>query len=219
MKFTDGYWQMRQGYEPRYAVQVHEVEIDLKGMTVYAATKKLKTRSDTPGYPMLTIRFSSPMENVIRVQILHHTGGPTRHPEFVLNHADPVLLDIKDGEAVATLTSGELAVQVHKGANWGVEYKAGGQTITSSAEHGIGYVDTPQGRFIHEQLNLRVGECVYGLGERFTAFVKNGQVVDIWNEDGGTRSEQAYKNIPFYLTNQGYGVRVNHPEKVSLEFA
>ncbi len=64
-----------------------------------------------------------------------------------------------------------------------------------------------------------MGECVYGLGERFTPFVKNGQVVDIWNEDGGTSSEQAYKNIPFYLTNRGYGVLVNHPEKVSFEVA
>ncbi|MBE0343802.1 alpha-xylosidase, partial [Paenibacillus sp. 28ISP30-2] len=54
---------------------------------------------------------------------------------------------------------------------------------------------------------------------RFTPFVKNGQVVDIWNEDGGTSSEQAYKNIPFYLSNKGYGVFVNHPEKVSYEIA
>jgi alpha-D-xyloside xylohydrolase len=80
-------------------------------------------------------------------------------------------------------------------------------------------VDTPDGRFIHEQLNIGVGECIYGLGERFSAFVKNGQVVDIWNEDGGTSSEQSYKNIPFYLTNRGYGVFVNHPEKVSFEIA
>ena len=69
---------------------------------------------------------------------------------------------------------------------------------------------------MHEQLALGVGENVYGLGERFTPFVKNGQAVDIWNADGGTGSEQAYKNVPFYLTNRGYGVLVNHPEQVSL---
>ncbi|NCV84242.1 MAG: hypothetical protein EBW41_06175, partial [Actinobacteria bacterium] len=54
--------------------------------------------------------------------------------------------------------------------------------------------------FINIQLNLGVGELVYGLGEHFTPFVKNGQVIEMWNEDGGTASEQAYKNIPFYLT-------------------
>ena len=100
-----------------------------------------------------------------------------------------------------------------------MEYKDGDHLITSSGWRGMGIVDTPEGGFIHEQLNLGVGECVYGLGERFTAFVKNGQVVDMWNEDGGTSSEQAYKNIPFYLTNRGYGVFVNHPEKVSFEVA
>src|SRR5690606_8236021 len=55
--------------------------------------------------------------------------------------------------------------------------------------------------------------------ERFTPFLKNGQVVDIWNEDGGTASEQAYKNVPFYLSSGGYGVFVNHPERVSFEIA
>ena len=31
--------------------------------------------------------------------------------------------------------------------------------------------------------------------------------------------EQSYKNIPFYITNNGYGVFVNHPENVSFEVA
>jgi alpha-glucosidase (family GH31 glycosyl hydrolase) len=48
-------------------------------------------------------------------------------------------------------------------------------------------------------------------------FVKNGQNVGMWNADGGTSSEQAYKNIPFYLSSHGYGVFVNHPEEVEFE--
>ena len=70
---------------------------------------------------------------------------------------------------------------------------------------------------MHEQLDLGVGELVYGLGERFGPLVKNGQSVDVWNADGGTSSEQAYKNVPFYLSNRGYGVLVNHPGHVSFE--
>ena len=38
--------------------------------------------------------------------------------------------------------------------------------------------------------------------------VKNGQVIDLWNEDGGTSSEWSYKNVPFYLTNRGPTFRV-----------
>ena len=82
----------------------------------------------------------------------------------------------------------------------------------------MGYMQTAdRGNHVVEQLSLGVGECVYGLGERFTAFVKNGQVVEIINKDGGTASEQAYKNVPFYLTNRGYGVLVNETGPVSFE--
>ncbi len=93
--------------------------------------------------------------------------------------------------------------------------------MTGSSFGGMGYIRKTDDRssYVREQLDLGVGECVYGLGERFTSFVKNGQVVDIWNRDGGTSSEQAYENIPFYITNRGYGVFVNHPECVSFEVA
>lgn len=106
-----------------------------------------------------------------------------------------------------------------------------GQTLTGHSFRSIGYVKDrttnktrwSDGLYIeHEgymlaELNLGVNEKLYGLGERFGPFVKNGQRVDIWNEDGGTSSELAYKNIPFYLSSKGYGVFVRHAGKVSLE--
>jgi len=219
MKFTDGYWQMRPGFEPHYAAQVHEAKVESDAITVYAPTKRITSRGDTLNLPVISVRFSSPMENVIRVQIVHHKGGLPRQPEFMLQSQKKLSPLINNNDEFASLTSGRLSVRVNKGETWSVEYFAGEQELTSSGWHAIGYVDTPQGRFVHEQLNLGVGECVYGLGERFTSFVKNGQVVEIWNEDGGTSSEQTYKNIPFYLTNRGYGVLIDHPEKVSFEVA
>jgi alpha-D-xyloside xylohydrolase len=165
---------------------------------------------------MLTVRYSSPMDGVIRVQVTHHKGGKTPQPQFQIfdGQTNP---KVTINDAMAELASGELKVQVQRGESWGVTFRAGEQILTGSGWRALGFVDTPDGRFIHEQLNLGVGEYVYGLGERFTPFIKNGQVVDIWNEDGGTASEQSYKNIPFYLTNRGYGVFVNQPDKVSFE--
>jgi len=72
-------------------------------------------------------------------------------------------------------------------------------------------------RFMLNEMSLTVDEKIYGLGERFGPFIKNGQNVGMWNADGGTSSEQAYKNIPFYLSSRGYGVFVNHPEEVEFE--
>jgi len=219
MKFTDGYWQIREGMTPYYAAQAYEVGIESDAVTVYAPTKKLQGRGDTINLPVLTLRFSSPMENVVRVQIIHHKGGRPRKPEFSLYPQPAPQVHIVSDDHAATLLSGQLSVRVQKGENWLVEYMGNDQVLTSSSWRATGFVDTPEGRYVHEQLSLGVGECVYGLGERFTAFVKNGQVIDMWNQDGGTSSEQSYKNIPFYLTNRGYGIFVNHPEQVSFEVA
>lgn len=220
MKFTNGYWLFREDVTPHFAVQVHEVEVEAEALVVYAATRRLTHRGDMLDNPLLTIRFSSPMPNVVRVQLTHHKGKRPLSPQFPLqNHPTPAV-SIQNNDDSASLTSGDLTVRVSKGESWQVAYLDGERLLTQSGWRGMGYVDTEfaQGRrYIHEQLGLSVGENVYGLGERFTPFVKNGQVVDLWQEDGGTSSEQAYKNIPFYLTNRGYGVFINHPELVSLE--
>jgi alpha-D-xyloside xylohydrolase len=219
MKFTNGYWHIRTGFTPHYAAQVHEVTVEPDALTVYAPIGKLEERGHTINQPILTVRFSSPMQNVIRVQLMHHKGLRPRKPAFKVHSQSDSQISISNDEQTAILTSGDLSVRINKGSDWLVEYIGEDKVITSSSWRGMGFVDTSDGRYIHEQLNLGVGECVYGLGERFTAFVKNGQVVDMWNQDGGTSSEQAYKNIPFYLTNRGYGVFVNHPEQVSFEVA
>ena len=218
MKFTDGYWNIRAGYDPHYASGVYDLRVEPDALTALAPTRQIHHRGDTLNLPTLTVRLSSPMPNVIRVQAVHHKGGKPRQPEFELC-PQPAQVQVSDHEDYAALTSGDLTARLSKNGDWKLDFLDGERVVTSSGWRALGYVDTPEGRFIHEQLALGVGEYVYGLGERFTAFVKNGQVIDLWNEDGGTASEQAYKNIPFYLTNRGYGVFINHPERVSLEVA
>jgi alpha-D-xyloside xylohydrolase len=218
MKFTDGYWNIREGVTLYNTVEVRDVEIDSKSMTVYAACKHVAGRGDTLNAPLITIRFSSPMADVIRVQVFHHMGGIAAKPQFQINEAFGNPVQIVSNEQEATLKSGCTEVRVHRKGNWKIEYLYDGRRLTGNGTRSTGYVIDKDGKaYMREQLDLGVGELVYGLGERFTPFVKNGQVVDIWNEDGGTSSEQAYKSIPFYVTNRGYGVLVNHPERVSYE--
>jgi alpha-D-xyloside xylohydrolase len=219
MKFSDGYWSIKPGVTPHYAVHVYDIEVESNAVVVYAPTRKLHSRGDTTDQPLLTFCYSSPAENVIRVQMWHHKGSFPRKPVFQLMPQPAPDVVIQDGEQVVTLTTGRLSVCVDKAGEWNTQYKDGEYIITSSGWRAAAYLDTPDGRFVYAQLSLDVGECVYGLGERFTPFVKNGQVVDMWNEDGGTSSELAYKNVPFYITNRGYGVFVNHSEKVSYEIA
>jgi alpha-D-xyloside xylohydrolase len=219
MKFTDGFWLMRPGVMPIFPVQVHEVEVEPNALTVYGAPRRLTHRADTLDLPLLTVRFSSPMPNVVRVQICHHKGKLHKKPEFQLKPQPAPKVEVHDDAQAATLTSGRLTVRVEKAGGWQITFNDGDRVVTSSGSRGMGVMDTNEGRYAFGQLALSVGECVYGLGERFTPFVKNGQTVEMWNEDGGTGTEQAYKNVPFYITNRGYSVFVNHPERVSFEVA
>ncbi len=220
MKFTDGYWLIPKDVKAFHPAQVYDVEAAQDSFTVYAPTSRITHRGDTHDGTLLSIRFSSPMPDVIRVKLTHFSGESPRPPQFALVEQPETQVGVQaDGEAT-TLSSGRLSVRVPRERPWRVEYVADGRVITTSGPRGMGIIETEgNGHYMHEQLSLGVGEYVYGLGEHFTAFIKNGQTVDIWNQDGGTSTEQAYKNVPFYMTNRGYGVFVNHPELVSFEVA
>jgi alpha-D-xyloside xylohydrolase len=219
MKFSDGFWRMRSGLTVWHPVEAYDVCKFPDSLTVYAPTRKIEHRGHTLGGPLVTIRLSSPMPDVVSVRLTHFEGEVPRKPEFPISNA-PGPVTVSAGDASAELTAGGLTVRVSRDGEWRIDFEAGGRILTSSEPKSMGIIETDDGHhYLLEQLGLGVGERVYGLGERFGQFVKNGQSIDIWNEDGGTSSEQAYKNIPFYLTDHGYGIFVNHPGLVSFEVA
>jgi len=220
MKFTDGYWSILKEIKAFHPAQVYDVDVADDSFTVYAPTMRITHRGETHDGTLLAIQFSSPMPDVIRVKLTHFSGEQLRLPRFDLVEHAPACVDIHHDDQATILKSGRLSVRVPHTRPWRVEYVADNKIITISGPRGMGLIETDgNSHYMHEQLSLGVGEYVYGLGEHFTAFIKNGQAVDIWNQDGGTSSEQAYKNVPFYMTNRGYGVFVNHPELVSFEVA
>lgn len=219
MKFTDGYWLPQPGTTILRPRDVADVHVGDDTLTVWSSTAPLTSRGDTLNRPLVTVTFSSPMDDVVGVRIEHFQGGVDRGPHFALATA-PAGVKVAPGgeEGVATFTAGSLTAKVRTQGEWNVVFEGDGRPLTSSTPRSIGVVTDARGdRYVHEQLTLGVGEHVYGLGERFGAFVKNGQSVDIWNADGGTASEQAYKNVPFYVSDAGYGVFVDHPGLVSYE--
>ncbi|MCP2163987.1 alpha-xylosidase [Goodfellowiella coeruleoviolacea] len=245
MKFSDGYWLMRPGVRAAYPAEVHDLTVQPGSLVVHAPTQHIRHRGDLLKGPVVTLGFTSPMPDVIGVSITHFSGEVDRAPRFELTpeplgSADTRATAAKStaeastqdsstadfsaqawhDEDTAVFAAGALSARVNRAGPWRVDFVADGRTLTSSRTKGMGFMTTADGQHhVREQLSLGVGDVVYGLGERFGPLVKNGQVVDIWNADGGTSSEQAYKNVPFYLTNAGYGVFVNHPGRVSFEVA
>ncbi|EOC0417548.1 alpha-xylosidase [Cronobacter malonaticus] len=221
MKISDGNWLIQPGLNLLHPVQVFDVEQRDGEMVVYAAPRDVRERAGQLDIPLFTLRFFSPQEGVIGVRIEHFQGVPDHGPHYPLNAQGQVPVELRETDHYAELQSGALSVRITKGENWALDFLRDGERITGSQLKNNGYVQNNNtgGSYMFERLDLGVGETVYGLGERFTALVKNGQTVETWNRDGGTSTEQAYKNIPFYLTNRGYGVLVNHPECVSFEVA
>ena len=219
MKISDGNWLIQDGLTLTHPLQVFEVQRSGNDMVVYAAPKDASERASQLDSPLFTLRFFSPQTGVIGVRITHFDGETDKGPHYPLLQSDTPELRFEDNEEFAALHSGDLCVRVTKGNNWTLDFLRNGRRITGSVAKSNGYVQdaNSQKTYMMERLDLGVGETVYGLGERFTALVKNGQTVETWNRDGGTSTEQSYKNIPFYLTNRGYGVLVNHPECVSFE--
>jgi len=219
MKFSDGYWRMRSGVTAWHPAEAYDVSESPDALTIYAPTRKIVQRGNTLGGPLVTLRLSSPLPDVIGVRLTHFEGEVPRRPEFPIEVA-PGPVAVTETDQAAELTASRLKVRVSREPEWRIEFEADGRVLTSSEPKGMAIVETDDGHhYLLDQLSLGVGECAYGLGERFGPLVKNGQSVDIWNSDGGTSSEQAYKNIPFYLTNRGYGIFVNHPGRVSFEVA
>ena len=236
MKFTNGFWRLRDGVSAIFAREAYDIEATEHSLVVLAPSKVITQRGDTLNRPLLTVTLTAPLPHVIGVRVEHHTGGGD-HDGFDLVGARDGVGVVHVGDEDATLTSGYLVARVARTGDWTLTFERGGVPLTTSGPKSIAQFTIEPGtpmdgpaadvaqalggpgpqHYVSQQLSLGIGELVYGLGERFGPLVKNGQSVDCWNADGGTSSQQAYKNIPFYLTNRGYGVLVDHPGHVSFE--
>lgn len=223
MKFTDGYWVVKKGIEPLYATEYFSHMFDGKKLTVYAPGKHISDRGACLNLGMLTIELSSPLENIIKVNISHFDGAAERDP-YIKTAENKVAVSVEETEDTLTFISGETRAVINKNANaWQIRFFDGDRELTNTGYRNMAYMSDRRGKeqkgYMVEQLAIDVDEMIYGFGERFTPFIKNGQIIDMWNEDGGTSSEIAYKNIPFYLSNKGYGVLVDDEGDVSFEVA
>ena len=241
MKFADGYWLNQRGYTVNYANQAYEVETTENSIKVLATPTHIWNRGQTLGGPNFEITFTSTMEDVIKVSVVHYRGTVDCGPHFELNEDMGYTPVINNTEKYVEMISGKTSVKISK-ENWSVQYYYNGRHLTGGSYRALTYIEEEKSRakrrldtqiddnfwsypkdantsYIREQLTLSVGEYIYGFGEKFTTFTKNGQNVQIWNADGGTCCDQSYKSVPFYVSSNGYGVFVNSSDNVSYEVA
>ncbi|RPB03614.1 hypothetical protein L873DRAFT_1826258 [Choiromyces venosus 120613-1] len=198
MKFRDGMWLVREGRMFIKLSNIHRV-------LVWACfAPHIHSRGGTLNLSTLTLDIEATFDDVISITTRHWKGARNRGPHYELfpDGKQPVNGKITISEVGTTLTSGNLACIVSSNTL---------STLMKMSDM------SDISHYIFTMHNLAVGESIYGLGERFTAFNKVRQALTLYNADGGTSSEEAYKNVPFYLSSNGYGVFIDHPEPVDLE--
>lgn len=223
-------------------------------LRVFAAYQTIKSRSEMLDVGMSTVTISTPAKDVIGVQIKHFDQDD-HNPLYKL-YPDKVQPDINVDDKAASFKSGNLELVASLHDRFHIDFNYRGSRITGSEYKAQASIDDLSGQelgkvmhpntvagaqslatpgsvrradhYMREQLSLLPGTNVYGFGERFGSFVKNGQTINTVNMDGGTGSEQSYKSIPFYLAGKSgvagkqgiyYGVFVNESQPTSFEVA
>lgn len=220
MKYLNGNWLVRDGFSIDYGQSVYDSKIDGGKLTLWLSFKTITDTGMTLDDGMLTVEITSPRENIINTKIINFRGTVDHGPNFKLNKSinfEPEIIEQPDKFVVK---SDKTTLEITRGSQVEFRYLYNNELRAEIVERSIARIFDPQGQVhMSNSFVLQPGEKIYGLGERFSNFVKNGQEVEIWNKDGGTETVQAYKNVPLYLSNRSYGIFVNTPEKVSYEIA
>jgi alpha-D-xyloside xylohydrolase len=162
---------------------------------------------------------------------------PTHQTEMLVKDltkntiAPPFTVDLIEDDASYHIKTSELTLQIFKNDFRIRIYTREGKFITESSGYSknqfpsstdslpMGFVKIRKNKklFGTESFILSPGEAIYGLGERYSKFNKVGQTIAIWNWEGyGNCSGRSYKNIPLFLSTQGYGVFVNESRPMTF---
>jgi len=171
---------------------------------------ELAAEDDRGGGIQIEVRPVAP--NIVR---LHFGAGATRPSRLLVDDA-PSAADwkmVENGEGWSISTSG-LTLEVDR-APFRLRLKDATGTVRLTDEPNDrdirgGYHHFPTGharglRWLTAR--LKPAEALFGLGEHFGALDRRGQAFASWTVDAfGVRSDRAYKNVPFLLSSEGYGV-------------
>ncbi|KAF2467315.1 alpha-xylosidase [Lindgomyces ingoldianus] len=237
MKFRDGMWLVSEDKTVQYAEDIYTItpRHDEKALTLLCPTRQIHSRGDTLNLSTLSIEIEAQFDGVLSLEVTHFAGARRRGPNFdIYPEGQPKSFPfIRKSEKGTTISSGSLSATVHPDQHtFDIRFHAtnGSKNLTSLLSRSVGLAYSPaltspkqvedisdRRHYIFTQTELSVGETIHGLGERFGAWNRVGQNIEVWNEDGGTSSDQAYKNISFWLSSRGYGVFIDAPEKIDLE--
>ena len=207
MRFRNGFWHLDDGVTLYSEKNYFETTAGNGRLALYSCAYPISCRNDTLNNPVITTEITAAGKDILRVDVYHHKGSLEDSPA-------PAVPSLPGETGDCSVASGDLKAEFRDGT---LVFSYKGRDLTQRFSRLSGCMTTPSGRYMAEYLTTDIGETYYGLGERFTSFVKNGQKVEMWNLDSGCASEMSHKNVPFFVSSKNYGVLVLSYGRVSFE--
>jgi alpha-D-xyloside xylohydrolase len=197
-------WLTAADKRVEYAEHIYSITENQENssLELLCPVKHINSRGDTLNCPTLSIKLEAQFDGVISVEVSHWVGALRREPNFELfpGGRPKSSGSISKSSKGTSLKSGGLSVTIdrdHHNFNLGFHASDGSRKLTSMLQRSVGFAYSPPPgnmkevedmsniqHYVFSQTEIGVGESIHGLGERFGAFNKVGQHVQLWNEEG-----------------------------------
>lgn len=169
------------------------------------------------------IRLDLCAEDVFRLRVAISSKIPAgKTPMLVKEKLSDVKFQLEEKQDFLLIRIPRLSIKIDKNP-WKLSvYDDNGKIIcreTSSKNVAQKFVTYPLGfstktgsdiKYTFETISLAPDEHLYGLGEKFLNLDKRGQRITSWTTDAlGNSTDRTYKNIPFFMSTEGYGIFIN----------
>jgi alpha-D-xyloside xylohydrolase len=193
--------QIQEGFEP--LLQLEEPERLENGMAFST--------------PWGTLAITAYAENIFRIRL---ETCPLPDYGLISGQANPPSTRMLEISENFRLEAGEVSMEICS-APFALRLKRGDEILLQSSLDETIICSPRLPNLAHAESGwllsfaLNVHEPIYGLGEKFSAVNKRGQLIVSSNEDAtGVNAEFSYKNTPFAWSPKGWGLLVHTPARV-----
>ena len=120
MKFTNGFWLVRDEFQADYVRDIYEVEERENELLAFAPYKQIQGRGDTLNIGMMTYTFTAPAKDILGIHMVNHAGNYVKSPSFELygdlDKSPERKCEKASGKEKWTLKSGKLSLEFETGS-------------------------------------------------------------------------------------------------------
>lgn len=97
MKFSDGGWLFREGFDVKFAVHVYDARKEENKLVLYLPYSYVGHKGATLDGGLLTMEVTTPRSNIIGITLYNYKGVQAKAPDFELM-TEAITPDISEDE-------------------------------------------------------------------------------------------------------------------------